>query len=65
MRAHTKAINHLKAPIVTARKELRHQLRNIPTDELVNRCTRLRTLPSHSDEHRATVMRYATPRVAS
>jgi transposase len=56
MRARTKAINHLKALIVTAREELRHQLRNIPTDELVNRCARLRTLPTHSDEHRATVI---------
>jgi hypothetical protein len=56
MRARTKAINHLKALIVTAREELRHQLRNVPTDELVNRCARLRTLPSHSDEHRATVI---------
>ncbi len=56
MRARTKAINHLKALIVTAREELRHQLRNIPTDELINRCARLRTLPSHSDEHRATVI---------
>jgi hypothetical protein len=56
MRARTKAINHLKALIVTAREELRHQLRNLPTDELVNRCARLRTLPSHSDEHRATVI---------
>ena len=56
MRARTKAINHVKALIVTAREELRHQLRNIPTDELVHRCARLRTLPSHSDEHRATVI---------
>ena len=56
MRARTKAINHLKALIVTAREELRHQLRNIATDELVNRCARLRTLPTHSDEHRATVI---------
>jgi len=65
MRARTKAINHLKALIVTAREELRHQLRNIPTDELVNRCARLRTLPSHSDEHRATViaLRHSARRV--
>jgi transposase len=56
MRARTKAINHLKALIVTAREELRHQLRNLDTDELVNRCTRLRTVPSHTDEHRATVI---------
>jgi transposase len=56
IRARTKAINHLKALIVTAREELRHQLRNTPTDELVYRCARLRTLPSHSAEHRATVI---------
>src|SRR3954447_8346151 len=55
-RARTKAINHLKALVVTAREELRHQLRNTPTDELVYRCARLRTLPSHSSEHRATVL---------
>lgn len=56
IRARTKAINHLKALVVTAREELRHQLRNTPTDELVYRCSRLRTLPSHSAEHRATVL---------
>src|SRR5215207_8042570 len=56
IRARTKAINHLKALVVTAREELRHQLRNTPTDELVYRCARLRTLPSHSTEHRATVI---------
>jgi transposase len=56
IRARTKAINHLKALVVTAREELRHQLRNTPTDELVYRCSRLRTLPSHSPEHRATVL---------
>jgi transposase len=54
--ARTKAINHLKALVVTAREELRHQLRHTPTDELVFRCSRLRTLPSHSGEHRATVI---------
>jgi transposase len=56
IRARTKAINHLKALVVTAREELRHQLHNTPTDELVYRCSRLRTLPSHSAEHRATVI---------
>ncbi|MGE5357617.1 MAG: IS110 family transposase [Bacteroidales bacterium] len=56
MRARTKAINHLKALIVTSREELRHQLRRHDTDELVARCARLRTLPSHSWEHRATVI---------
>src|SRR3954467_1329828 len=56
VRARTKAINHLKALVVTAREELRHQLRNLDTDELVTRCARLRTLPSHPVEHRATVI---------
>jgi len=56
MRARTKAINHLKALIVTSREELRHQFRQQDTDELVARCARLRTLPSHSPEHRATVI---------
>jgi transposase len=52
----TKAINQLKSLVVTAREELRHQLRNLDTDTLVHRCSRLRTLPSHTDEHRATVI---------
>jgi transposase len=56
IRARTKAINHLKALVVTAREELRHQLRNTATDELIFRCSRLRTLPSHAPEHRATVI---------
>jgi transposase len=56
MRARTRAINHLKALVVTAREQLRHQLRGLDTDELVARCARLRTLPSHSVEHRATVI---------
>jgi transposase len=56
IRARTRAINHLKALVVTAREELRHQLRGLDTDELVARCARLRTLPSHSAEHRATVI---------
>src|SRR6266536_1330811 len=56
IRARTRAINHLKALVVTAREELRHQLRGLDTDELVACCARLRTLPSHSTEHRATVI---------
>jgi transposase len=56
VRGRTRAINHLKALVVTAREELRHQLRNLETDELVARCARLRTLPTHSVEHRATVI---------
>lgn len=56
MHARTRAINHLKALIVTSREELRHQLRRHDTDDLVARCARLRTLPSHSPEHRGTVI---------
>lgn len=65
--ARTKTINHLKALVVTAREELRHQLRNLDTDTLVHRCSRLRTLPSHTDEHRATViaLRHTARRVLS
>jgi transposase len=55
IRARTKAINHLKALVVTSREEIRHQLRRHDTDELITRCARLRTLPSQSVEHRATV----------
>ena len=56
VRARTQAINHLKALVVTASEPLRHQLRNTPTDRLVDRCARLRTAPSHSPEQRATVI---------
>jgi transposase len=56
VRARTRAINHLKSLVVTARDQLRLQLRRLDTDELVARCARLRTLPSHSPEHRATVI---------
>jgi transposase len=56
MRARTRAINQLKALVVTAREGLRHQLRGLHTDELVTRCAHLRTAPSHSAEHRATVI---------
>jgi transposase len=56
MHARTRAINHLKALIVTSREELRHQLRRQDTDELITRCARLRTLPKHTPEHRATII---------
>jgi transposase len=56
MRSRTKAINQLKALVITACEPLRHQLRNTTTDALVDRCTRLRTLPSHCTEQRATVL---------
>ena len=56
VRARTRAINHLKALVVTAHEQLRHQLRGLDTDTLVTRCAHLRSSPSHSVEHRATVI---------
>ncbi|WP_203586078.1 IS110 family transposase [Subtercola lobariae] len=53
--ARTKAIGQLKALIVNAPESLRDQLRRGTTDQQLDRCSRLRTLPSHSLEHRATV----------
>ena len=53
--ARTKAIGQLKALIVNAPEGLRDQLRRGTTDQQLDRCARLRTLPTHSVEHRATV----------
>jgi transposase len=53
--ARTKAIGQLKALIVNAPQSLRDQLRRGTTDEQLQRCARLRTLPGHSAEHRATI----------
>ncbi|WP_346656009.1 transposase [Arthrobacter sp. NicSoilB8] len=53
--ARTKAIGQLKALIVNAPESLREQLRRGTTDQQLDRCSRLRTVPSHSVEHRATV----------
>ena len=53
--ARTKAIGQLKALIVNAPQALRDHLRRSTTDEQLQRCARLRTLPSHSIEHRATI----------
>lgn len=53
--ARTKAIGQLKALVVNAPQSLRDQLRHGTTDEQLHRCSRLRTLPNHSIEHRATV----------
>lgn len=55
VQARSRAICHLKALVVTAPEQLRHQLRNLDTDDLINRCARLRTTVSQSTEHRATV----------
>lgn len=51
----TKAIGQLKALIINAPEALRDQLRRGTTDAQLDRCARLRTLPTHSVEHRATV----------
>ncbi len=53
--ARTKAICQLKALIVGAPEGLREQLRKGTTDQQLDRCARLRTVPQHSVEHRATV----------
>lgn len=53
--ARTKAISQLKALIVNAPQSLRDQLRRGTTDEQLARCSRLRTLPGQSFEHRATI----------
>lgn len=53
--ARTKAIGQLKALIVNSPQSLREQLRRGSTDEQLARCSRLRTLPTHSVEHRTTV----------
>jgi hypothetical protein len=53
--ARTKAISQLKALIVNAPTQLREQLQRGTTDDQLDRCSRLRTLPGHSTEHRATI----------
>ena len=53
--AGTKAINQLKALIVNAPQPLREQLRHATSDQQLRRCARLRTQPTHSIEHRATI----------
>jgi transposase len=55
IRGRTKAICQLKALIVGAPEPLREQLRRHTTDAQLERCSRLRTLPSHSVEHRCTI----------
>jgi transposase len=54
--ARTGAITHLKALLVTAPEGLRNHFRNMATDDQLVRCSRLRTAPSQSPEHRCTVM---------
>jgi transposase len=54
--ARTKAIGQLKGLIVNAPEQLRQHFRRLTTDEQLARCARLRTSPSQSLEHRATVI---------
>lgn len=52
----TRAICHLKELVVEAPEGIRNQLRGLTTDRLLERCSRLRTGPSQSTEHRATIV---------
>ena len=54
--ARTQAVGQLKASIINAPDQLRHQLRQLTTDGQLQRCSRLRTNLAHSTEHRATVI---------
>ena len=51
----SRAICHLKSLVVNAPGPLRDQLRHLATDDLVGKAAGLRTSPSQSVEHRATV----------
>lgn len=53
--ARTKAIGQLKALIISAPQSLRDQMRRSTTNEQLQRGSRLRTLPTHTVEHRATI----------
>jgi transposase len=56
VQAKSRAICHLKALIVTAPVALRDQLRKLADLELLSRCSRLRTTPAQSTEHRASIL---------
>ena len=51
----TRATTALHALVVKALEGIRNQLRHLDTDALLSRCARLRTGPSQSIEHRATI----------
>jgi transposase len=55
MTARTRAICHLKSLVVNSPEGIRNQLRRLTTDDLLDRCARLRTAPSQTPEHRATI----------
>jgi transposase len=54
--ARTQAVGQLKALIINAPDQLRRQLRQLTTHGQMRRCSRLRTSPAHSTEHRATII---------
>lgn len=51
-----RAITLLHGLVVNAAEGIRNQLRHLDTDDLLNRCARLRTGPGQSVEHRSTVI---------
>ena len=51
----TRAVSALQALVVNAPEQLRNRLRHLGTRELVLRCARLRSSPTQSLEHRATI----------
>jgi transposase len=55
VRDRTRAINQLKAMVVSAPDALRDRLRAARTPELVGRCTRLRDTPNQTQAYRATL----------
>lgn len=52
----SKAIVLLKSLIITAPDAIRDPLRDLPTNQLLTRCCRLRSHPAHDSEHRATII---------
>ena len=55
VRDRTRAINALKAMVVSAPGPLRERLRTATTGDLVDRCAHLRDTPTRPQDHRATV----------
>jgi hypothetical protein len=55
VRDRTRALNQLKAMIVSAPDELRDRVRGESGTKLVSRCARLRTVPTRPVDYRATV----------
>src|SRR5215218_5848150 len=56
VRQRTAALCHLRSLVVTAPDDLRARLRRLSQPQLVARCARLRTAPSHCAERRATIL---------